>query len=108
MNDDSAKNNKSSLFAIHVQPDCIGIEVIWKKDNVIPLMNYSAKIQEEIFMSLFSRRRGILQGELTVINGFTTLDHNGNTFRGHPWFNPSLPWYMIRLISIGMRTMMTC
>jgi hypothetical protein len=53
MNDDSAKNNKSSLFAIHVQPDCIGIEVIWKKDNVIPLMNYSAKIQKEIFLSLF-------------------------------------------------------
>lgn len=93
MNDDCAKNNKSSLFAIHVQPNRTGIEVIWKKDNVIPLMNYSAKIQEEIFQLLFSRRRGILQGEPTVVNGFTTLDHKGNIFRGHPWFNPSLPWF---------------
>jgi|TARA_B110000261_G_scaffold161443_1_gene202893 hypothetical protein len=86
------KNSKSSVFEVQ-RSNHSAIDVVWKKDNVQPLMSYSAKIKEEIYQLLFSRARGILQGPSTVVKGFTTLDHKGNIFRGHPWFNPALPWY---------------
>jgi len=48
----------------------------------------------EIYQLLFSRSRGILEVPFSsTIDGFTTLNLNGNIYRGHPWFNPALPWY---------------
>jgi len=91
--EETSQNSKSSVFRVSLRQDRSAIDIIWKKENVEPLMTYSQKIQDELFQLLFSRLRGILQGPLTVVSGFTTLNHKGYIFRGHPWFNPALPWY---------------
>jgi hypothetical protein len=87
------KNSRSSIFGVHLRPDRSAIDIIWKKDNVEPLMSYSQRVQDELFQLLFSRLRGILQGPMDIVSGFTTLNHKGVIYRGHPWFNPALPWY---------------
>ena len=65
--------------------------IIWKKSNVSPRNPFDDMLLGFVFKKLFDINKGITQN-CSIVEGFTTMRHNGDLLHAHPSFKNGMSW----------------